>query len=326
MGAEGDDGNDAMASLLVAQPKAEARRKPPDVGVPLLGAPARTAPALPEPPGLEPAMPPRIAPEPELLSFLFGSSADSRPTQRLAGTPNMFGDYFNNVGGQVAVTNALGGTAVADLPLAAGCRRVKVAENDKALTMDRVYFLYNHFQNALGVDAHDYNAGAVARKFSVDRYTLGFEKTLFDGLWSVELRMPLAGQTEYLAPGFGVAGGNAGNLAVIVKRMIYESDTAGAVVGLGIDTPTGSDVDGHAGAIQFTMSNQAVHLLPYVGFVSAPSKRLFYQGFLQADVPTNGNPIDYSGAASGTFGSLSEQTLLYVDVSAGYWLSCRVLV
>ena len=137
----------------------------------------------------------------------------------------MFGDLFNNTGGSVGAFTTSGPpfTALADLPLAAASRRVKIAEDDNALPQDRVFFLYNHFENALDMHAFPSSSRSslAERSFSVDRYTLGVEKTLLDRCWSVELRMPLAGETDFstplLSPGFGVSGGSTGNLAVIIS-------------------------------------------------------------------------------------------------------------
>jgi hypothetical protein len=262
---------------------------------------------------------------PNLLASIYGGNAPA--AERLAGTPNMFGDFFNNMGGGVLVA-----PGYADLPLAAASRRVKIAENDNALPQDRVFFLYNHFENALQMSSAPFGrVPSTERSFSVDRYTFGLEKRFLNDCWSVELRMPLAGRTEFLTPAFGVSGGSTGNLAVIVKRAVYESDITAVSVGLGIDTPTGSDVQGYASfntlrTNYFTVQNNAVHLLPYMGFVSAPTCRFFYQGFAQVDVPANGNRIDYlasRGASitnSSTYGVLNEQTLLYLDLSGGCWL------
>ena len=129
-------------------------------------------------------------PSPELLASTYGGRTDSRGRQRLAGTPNMFGDLFYDLGGSVFVRDSAANTALADLPLAAASRRVKIAENNKALPEDRVFFMYNHFENALHNES---NLGPtfVSRDLEVDRYTFGLEKTLFDENWSVELRMPL---------------------------------------------------------------------------------------------------------------------------------------
>jgi hypothetical protein len=330
------DLHDALAATVIPDSddyvaQAGPSTKAPAVSPPTITpkTPSKPKPTPPKPPVSQPAeAPPRPAegqpPQSNPVSSIFGGNAP--PAEHLAGTPNMFGDFFNNVGGSVLLT-----TGYADLPLAAGSRRVKIAENDNALIQDRVFFLYNHFEDALQMRSTPlYPLTPTERSFSVDRYTFGLEKSL-NCCWSIELRMPLAGQTEFQTPNFGISGGSTGNLAVIVKRSIYESDDTAVSVGMGIDTPTGSNVQGYASIISpkinyFTVHNDAVHLLPYIGFVRAPTRRFFYQGFAQVDVPTNGNRIDYQNTFgssiinSGTYGVLNEQNLLYLDLSGGCWL------
>jgi len=277
------------------------------------------APAPPKPAVTPPAPP---TPRPSDLASLFAGTGQWPSFDRLAGTPNMFGDGFQPGGRLLFNPQAPLNTARLDLPLAGASRRAKIAENNSPLVQDRVYFLYNHFQDALEEDAGQFAPGPVRRAFSVDRYTLGFEKSLWCGLWSVEMRMPLAGSTEFATEGLGIAGGNTGNLAVIVKRRLFRSQTAAAAIGLGIDTPTGSDVDGRVLTTGFVMRNEAVHLVPYFALLGSPGQCFFYQGFLEVDIPANGNRIDYHDAqyGAGTFGRLNEQTLLYLDLAAGYWL------
>jgi len=249
-------------------------------------------------------------------------SGDTRrsPILRLASVPNMFGDFFNHGGQVVATAGAWSG--VADTPTAGGARRLKISENNKALTMDRVYFMFNHFHNALSADI-DYTGPFPAWDFSVDRYTLGFEKSLLDDLWSVDVRLPIVDRYHFTTNKLSAGGEEMGNLAVTVKRQLMATDTTAWVAGLSIDTPTGSDVHGRAITTSFTLHNDAVHLSPFIGFLRAPNDYLFYHGFLQIDVPTGANRVDYSDSTvpvSGTFGVLTEQTLLHLDFSVGRWL------
>lgn len=332
------DVNESMAAALFAESDDSLAQIRPSTKAPVVPGPKTSPKTLPKtkvpppkpqtsPSAEAPARPTEVQPPPSnLLASMYGSNAPA--AERLAGTPNMFGDFFNNLGGSVFISSA----GYADLPLAAASRRMKVAENDSALPQDRVFFLYNHFENSLQMRSTPLvPLTPTERSFSVDRYTFGLEKRLLDGCWSVEIRMPLAGQTEFLTPDFGISGGSTGNLAVIVKRVVYESDITAVAVGMGIDTPTGSDVQGYATITMpmnnyFTVHNDAVHLLPYMGFVSAPNCRYFYQGFAQLDISANGNRIDYQSIGrsvivdSGTYGTLNEQNLLYLDLSGGCWL------
>jgi len=224
----------------------------------------------------------------------------------------MLGDSLQGVGQLELNGNQ---DVLVDLPLAGGSRRVKIAENNKALPHDRYYFMYHHFHNALETDL-DIGAPGVARS-SLDRFVIGLEKTFRDNLWSVDLRMPFVSDYGYAAPGFAVEGGDVGNLSVTLKRLLLASDTCAVAAGLGIDTPTGHDVTVRVGPDQLAVRNGAVYLSPYVGFLTTPGDRLFCHGFLQVDVPAGGNRVELSNAPGAR---LHDQTLMYLDVSAGYWL------
>ncbi|MFH1918711.1 MAG: hypothetical protein ABIP48_02320 [Planctomycetota bacterium] len=264
---------------------------------------------------IEPAAPPARPPAERFRR----TSPPRSPILRLASVPNMLGDFFNQ-GGQLRATgNAV---AVADLPIAGGGRRLKIAENNKALPMNRCYFMYHHFQNALDADPN-LNVPGGGRAFSVDRYTVGVEKTFLCDRWSVDVRMPFSGEYGVTTGNFAVQGGEIGNLAITLKRLLVANECGAVAAGLGVDVPTGSDVSGRFGQVDFTLHNNAVHLSPYVGFLSVPSPRLFCLGFAQLDVAANGNRVDYfdnQQREPGQFGRLTEQTLLYLDVSTGYWL------
>jgi hypothetical protein len=241
---------------------------------------------------------------------------------RLAGTPNMFGDSWESGNG----INVSGpdGFSSAETPLAGGNRRMKISENDNSLPQDRIFVLYNHFQDAAAIEDVPIVGPATQRSISLDRYTIGFEKTFRDGLWSAELRMPFGGGYGYQSLDFSSFAGQIGNLDVVLKRVVYRSEATVAAVGLCIDTPTGSDATGAAQGVEYDIRNQAVFLSPYVGILRTPNDKLFYQAFLQLDVPTNGNRIDYVdtvGPVTGSFGTLYDQTLMYADLSVGYWLS-----
>jgi len=141
----------------------------------------------------------------------------------------------------------------------------------------------------------------------------------------VELRMAFLGQSSQATDDFSISGGDYGNLAVILKRLVYEDDQLAVAIGMGIDLPTGSAVQGEIPFDSYALRvhNQAVHLLPYIGFLSTPSERLFIQGFAQVDIALNGNRVKLSGDGSFPFiedGVLTEQNFLYLDIAAGYWL------
>lgn len=284
-------------------PAAGAKKPPSRAGEPLDDTPPRPLPARRN-----------IVPDLGLLAF-------RTPSLRLASVPNMLGDFFGQ-GGQIQKTGQFP-SPTADFPAAGGGRRFKVAENNKALPMNRVYFTYHHFHNALTFDPGTLMPGG-PQDASVGRYTIGLERTFADDQWSVDIRMPFYETYQATAPGFQVQAGEIGNLSVAIKRLIAASDDAALAAGLGVETPTGSNAISLIDTSTIvTQHNQAVHLSPYVGYLRLPTDACFYHAFLQLDVPLNGNSVGFVDPVwnqSGMLGTLNDQTLLHVDLSVGHWL------
>lgn len=258
---------------------------------------------------------------------------------RLASVPNMFGDLALTTTTVLQFIDVQFGTqsieGTAEIPLAGGSRTGKLAENDLALPMDRVFFSYNHFHNVFEVAQEPlgppgFPQPPVVRQQSIDRYTIGAEKTFLGGWYSIEIRMPFNGTFDTNLPTSGISGGNVGNLAVLVKSLLFQNDNTGIGVGLAIETPTASDVDSRIGPVNIHFLNEAVHLLPFIGFLWAPgdpswgwSDGLFLSGFAQIDIATNGNTVQFvgpGGVALGDLGKFNEQNLLFLDLAMGYWL------
>ena len=146
----------------------------------------------------------------DFLAGLYGRTAASEPSARLAGTPNMFGDSYET-GNGMWVSGPDGFSSSAG-PLGGGGRSVKIAENDNCLPQDRVFFLYNHFHDAASIEDVPTVGPAVQRSIALDRYTIGFEKTFRDGLWSLELRMPFGCGYDYESADFASGVGQLGDL------------------------------------------------------------------------------------------------------------------
>lgn len=308
---------EAQVSPLLAQDQ-------PDQAEPAPSPPPAETPEEPtEPETDEPVEPAPPAPSP-------AATEPDLPFGPLARAPNMFGDFIS-VSPQMSMdpfTN-FNRTGTANLsspggPLRGGARNAKISENDKALPQDRVFFAYNHFHNALEANLRHADPARPPdnRDFAVDRFLFGLEKTFHDGRFSVAVRMPFVGDDFGAATDIAsVGGGQVGNLAVTAKALLYRSNRTAVAAGLGIDTPTGSDADGRLNDVTFSVENEAVHLAPFVGLLQTPTDNLFYQAFLQVDVPANGNPVTFSTPTDrGTFGEFDEQTLLFADASVGYWL------
>lgn len=279
-----------------------------------------------QPAPVAPAPTPPATPRPEATRTARRSSrSDYVRAEKL---PNMFGDSLGlTVQLGFAIDNSGLPTTnrppVIDVPLGVG-RNFKIGENNKPIPMDRVAFTYNGFQNALHSSFVPPGQPApITRDGNVERYTLAGEKTYWDGLGSIEIRIPLvAAQVAPGGPFANLESGNFGDLSLFLKHLFYEDDTTAMAFGVGIGLPTSPDVRGSFGTpptSTFVLHTDAVHLMPYVGLLSAPNEDWFVQAFLQFDFAASGNRLDSSSPFLPA-GVLTEQHLLAFDLSLGRWL------
>jgi hypothetical protein len=189
--------------------------------------------------------------------------------------------------------------------------RIKAAENNSPFPQDRVFLDYTAYQNVpFGLAEVD-----------VERFVPGFERTFQDGLFSVEMRMPLAQTLDSTL----VAGApletdswEAGNLYVATKMLLYNGEFFTFAGGMGVSTPTAQDIDIVASpAFSTSIENRAVHLLPYFAMQFVPGETFFFQYYIQTDVDLNGNPVYVNGDLQGVY---QAETLLYNDLVFGAWL------
>jgi hypothetical protein len=193
-------------------------------------------------------------------------------------------------------------------------RRVKIAENNSPIPRNRYYFDYKFFRDVIGAIG------------DVNRFVFGFEKTFQQGHFSVDTRLPFGAalDSDQIEGISGLRSVEFGNVAIILKQVVYHDDRFLFAGGLGVTAPTGKSTQLFRtnGTRILVLDNNAVHLLPYVGSLWTPSERFYLQSFLQVDVDVNGNPVqgDYSGGVLPRAGVLQDATLLFVDGQAGYWL------
>src|SRR5690606_114954 len=97
-----------------------------------------------------------------------------------------------------------------------GDRRFKYAENNSPFLMNRTFFTYNHFHNAV-IDVNGVDQ-------AVDRYMFGIERVVTP-VTSLELRVPLAGGLDAVQV-LGSSDTEAlefGNMSLSFKRMLRRS-------------------------------------------------------------------------------------------------------
>ena len=292
--------------------------------------PPTRPPASPQRPAPRPAppTPPPVQPQPQFNPFV-----NAQPNQpllaRLSRAPDMFGDSFIPLTATISAfttdTSGSSREAVLDLPLAGGSRRFK-NEHSRAMPTDRVFGTYHHFQNAL--EATSLTPGFRSTDANVDRFTLGVEKMFADGNASIEFRLPLSAPVSLATQDAMYRTNVVGDLVVTLKGLLYSDESQAVAFGLAVNTPTGNDLrvslpnSGNNGA-ELTVSNNAVHLIPFLAYQAAPNDDFFFNGFLQVDTPINDNSVQVRGLGSPITvdnRKLTDQTLLYLDTSFGYWL------
>jgi hypothetical protein len=189
-------------------------------------------------------------------------------------------------------------------------------ENGSALPQDRVYFFYNYVGNfQLGGSTLDIN-----------RYVFGVEKTFFNGLMSVELRVPFAGTAnndQTAGQSMSVDHAEFGNIGLAIKGVVYRTPNFVASVGVGFSLPTASSSQMLvAGTPIIEIENRTCLIQPLLGLAWAPNDRFYAQAGLQFDLDPTGNPVQGLNASGGLtdIGRMHDQAFAFANWSAGYWI------
>lgn len=221
-------------------------------------------------PAAEGAAPPAPAASPLADSDIFAGSYDvASASDTLA--PGMLGDV--NVGGPQSV---------------GGFNRFKIADGQSPLPQCRVSLLYNYF-NDVGPNGPANNLYG----YDIHRMSVAIEQCMFDSWVSIGVRSFIENiQDSNFHEGHQFW--DAGNTLVTLKSLLARTDTFALSTGLGINIPTASG----SSSIPRTGSLQ-----PFIGYLYQPS-RLFFQGFVSADLATHADNASF----------------LWVDSGVGYFL------
>jgi hypothetical protein len=242
-----------------------------------------------------------------------GAPAQSGSSFAINEAPNMIGALLSNSGYFYDPYSDYYST----IAIAGGDRRFKISENTSPLPRDRVYYMFNGFQQA-GITADN-------RVIDVNRHTLGGEKTFWDGGASIEVRMPIlqglsAGQTPD-GDLYNDDGVEFGNLTLIPKFIISEGPDSIWSAGLGINLPTAraaSILDPGTQQPLLTVHNETVNLSPFLGWLWLPSDRTYVMSYVQADFAAGGYRV--TDGANNAVGTLIDQNLFHFDVTVGQFL------
>jgi hypothetical protein len=183
---------------------------------------------------------------------------------------------------------------------------------------DRVFFDYNYF----------HNVPFTANGIDVNRFTPGVEKTFWNGMASLEVRVPMAvtfNTTQSLAAGPDANKGEFGDLALISKFLLTSNDSCALAAGMAVALPTADNYElyGINGEKILEIENDSVHLIPFLAFLYTPERsNYFVQSFITVDVDANGNPVFGNMGASGleNIGDWNDQTYLTGSAAIGRFI------
>jgi len=212
-----------------------------------------------------------------------------------------------------------GSTVVVSVPSPDGggvVERTKISEDNSPLPRDCVFFTYDFF-GRVPLTATDFDAHG---------FVLGFEKTFFDRLASIEVRIPFAStlDPDVVAGSSYSRDGEFGDLNITLKGLLYSTPSLNVAAGLGIGIPTGPDsrVSLADGTPLARVKNESVILTPYVAYLVTPNDRWFFQNWFEVGFDANGNPVEVNPTLTGLqgVGRLNDQTVLQIDAQLGYWM------
>ena len=254
-------------------------------------------------------------------------TSSSRRSSTLSSVPFMIGDTT------AGTCVSFGG--ITDVGLGhptLGCSRLNISEGNTPLPTDRLYFSYRHFENATATRVF-----SNFEDFDIDRYTLAGERSFFDRMMSVEVRLPLENRltsdirtniVQFDPPTFvgfqtgidPIIGGTRtelANMSLIFKALLFEQKNYAVSAGLGVTLPTAKDVTYNStvdtfvveGAltalnvaqIQMVGANETVYLAPFLSWLYKPTERFFHQGFLQVEVAANPSRLHTNAGGFFTF-------------------------
>lgn len=234
-------------------------------------------------------------------------------------------DVVDTLGGTITIPDAtifnvfeavmidLPGPNVADL-----VGRIRLQDNNSAIPRNRVFFDYNFF----------HNVPLVREKIDVNRFAPGFEKTMWDGLASLEVRTPMAvtlNASQTIGQPTDTSNPEFGDIVLAPKILLSSGNQYAIACGMGVTLPTANDITvlNAGGDSLLRIDTESVHLIPYLAALFAPEDSSFFsQVFVTVDLDTNGNPVfaRLDGNGLQQIGVWNDQTLIAASVSLGQFI------
>ena len=187
---------------------------------------------------------------------------------------------------------------------------VKIAEGESPRPEDRVFYKFNYYNN---LDPTRFRDPTVSiHNVDLIRNTFGFEKTIFNGIASLGVRIPFntidaEGRPFVVDPASGgVLPGESGftttqfgNISAILKAVVWEDPESGSLLSGGLTTsfPTASSKKINPG------QSVLAYAQPFGGFILNRGD-FFVQGFTSLTLPV----------------AHVESMVFFGDVGAGYYI------
>ncbi len=335
-----------QALISTATPEPIVFVQPASFQAPTESADLTPPPQIPAPTTVAPQTPP-----PDLLQqFSAASAAAATRTRseaasaRLAQAPEMFGDSATVIGLTSTISmigeNLELGDVTTSTEFPAGSFGLKVSDNNSPLPRDRVYYRFSSYGDLIKVNSSAVSA-SVNQGFSTPKslpvHTVGLEKTLLDGMASIEVRAPFAERVNidelYATDGFEffstatLSTAGEGDMAVIGKAVLGATDEVLWAGGVAVEAPTGRDTDFRLGDFAGRYRNEAVYLYPYLAALWTPNDAWFHQAFWGVNVPVSDDELVLYDpvVVEQTIVSRTDvklATLMSFDWCSGYWV-CR---
>lgn len=207
-----------------------------------------------------------------------------------------------------------------------GLGRQKVADNMTLVPTNRIIFDYNYFHNI------PFTQSTTQIPIQINRFTIGFEKTLLHGLASLEMRIPLAVTINNQLSLFGendIDKFRLGDITLITKYVLFERRNVIWTSGIGFSLPLAEDIsiiDRTSGNDIVRWKNRTLHFMPYLAVSAVPNDRLFFNAVIQGDNAIIGDSTyiaDFTQITSKrmiSIGKTYDRSYIYTSLVIGYWL------
>lgn len=199
-----------------------------------------------------------------------------------------------------------------------------IADNNSPIPTDRVYFSFQHFHNAIQSELALGSQLAPTASHDLNLFTIGLEKTFFDEMTSIDLRLPMVSTN---APGLGVNNpgafepGTLAGIGLILKAIAWQNDEMLFSGGLGMNFATGAaQTQVFTATESYRIDRDGTVFTPFFGFASALTERGFFQTFCQLNLPTVADTLTVTSESGSSTSSIMQQDTLTFNLSKGYWI------